>query len=132
MKKTRKIQRTWQELSRDENNEVKIMKVIDFGLTKSARRKSRMRQMKANPTSPTILNTDPVGVVETIQGRLNTPDLARTRTRSELEDKKNKHKKNSEVAEPGSKKTNLTPLKLQEKKKMTSSTKVKTVSNQKR
>ena len=70
--------------------------------------------------------------METNQGRITTPDLARTRTRSELEDKKNKHKKNSEVAEPGSKKTNLTPLKLQEKKKMTYSTKVKTASTQKR
>ena len=41
-KKTQKVQRIWQELTRDENNMVKAIKVIDFGLIKSARTKQRM------------------------------------------------------------------------------------------
>ena len=55
-KETRKVERTWQELSRDDKNEVKILKVVDFGLTRSARRMPRTRQESINPdllTTPT-------------------------------------------------------------------------------
>ena len=42
--KTQKVQRIWQELSRDENDVVKVLNVIDFGLTRLARTRPRMRQ----------------------------------------------------------------------------------------
>ena len=90
--KPQKVRRIWQELTRDENDVVKVLKVIDFGLTRSARTRPRMRR------------------------------------------EKNKTLKNPEVEKTGRKKItiNVTPLKLQDRKKKTSLKKVKIASNKKR
>jgi hypothetical protein len=45
--RTRKAQKIWQELVKDSNNELRTMKVIDFGITRSARKKAS----KEKPTS---------------------------------------------------------------------------------
>jgi hypothetical protein len=113
-KETRKVERTWQELSRDDKNEVKILKVVDFGLTRSARRMPRSRQASIN------------------HDLLTTPHLARTSTRITLEENKNKHEQNSEVVRTRRKKIDITPQKLQDHVKMTSSRKVKTASKPRR
>ena len=54
--KTQKVKRIWQELTRDENNVVKVMKVVDFGLTRSARTRTgpKLRHEEENKT---LLNT---------------------------------------------------------------------------
>ena len=51
--KLQRVQRIWQELTRDENNVVKVMKVVDFGVKLSARTrtKPKYRQEEENKTS---------------------------------------------------------------------------------
>ena len=48
-----KVQKMWQELTKDGNNVVQVMKVVDFGVTRSARTGTRqkMRQEEENKTS---------------------------------------------------------------------------------
>ena len=60
-KKTQKVQRIWQELTRDENIMVKAISVIDFGLIKSARTKPRMNSEVVKSGSNKI-NITPVKV----------------------------------------------------------------------
>ena len=85
----RKAQIIWQELVKDKNNELRTMKVIDFGITKSARKKASKEQPTAH-TNPKANITVGVEMSE---------NLPRTRTKNitsveQEEQQENKRKKN--------------------------------------
>jgi hypothetical protein len=72
--KLRKAEKIWQELMKNENDEIEIVKVVDFGITKSARTPRRCKTL-ANTTNPR--DTTALGV------RRDSESAGTRRTRTE-------------------------------------------------